>query len=108
MKQYIAIITILLITISCGTQKQLQKSYTGKPVSVLTEEFGQPKIVLDREDGKIYIYEKTEELESTEISQHKLTLDPIVTPRVKKTERYYFTVADGKITDVKFEEEYER
>ncbi|MCD6353990.1 MAG: hypothetical protein J7L95_00420 [Prolixibacteraceae bacterium] len=45
---------------------------------------------------------------STEISQGKLTLDPIISPRANKTERYYFTVKDSIITHVKFEEEYEQ
>ena len=98
----------MFISISCSTQKHLQKSYIGKSSSVLTEDFGRPKTILDRGDEKIYIFEKITELKSTEISQHKLTLDPMVSPRAKKTELFYFTVKDGKITKAKLEETYER
>lgn len=104
----IVIILIVFISVSCSTQKHLQKSYVGKSTSVLTEDFGRPKTILDNGDEKVYIFEKVTELKSTEISQHKLTLDPMVSPRAKKTELFYFTVKDGKITKAKLEEEYER
>jgi len=98
----------LIFSVSCGTQKQLKKSFIGESVSVLKEEFGSPKTVLDQGGEIVYIFEKTKELRSTEISQGKLTLDPIVTPMVQKTERFFFTVVDGKVIKVKLEEEYER
>lgn len=104
----IVLILIIFISISCSIQKHLQKSYVGKSLSVLSEDFGNPKTILDRGDEKIYIFEKITELKSTEISQHKLTLDPMVSPRAKKTELFYFTVKDGKIIEAKLEEEYER
>ena len=47
-------------------------------------------------------------LESTEVNQGKLTLDPMISPGVKKTERYFFTVEKGIIVRTKYEEEYER
>jgi hypothetical protein len=97
-----------MVFVSCGSQRTLQKTYLGKPQSVLATEFGKPTTILDNEQGKVYIYEKTKELRSTEIKQGKLTLDPMVSPMVKKTERYYFTVKDEIITKVKLEEEYER
>ncbi len=106
--QRAVIILIVFIFFSCGTQKHLQKSYVGKSLSVLSEDFGIPKTILDKGDEKIYIFEKITELKSTEISQHKLTLDPMVSPRAKKTELFYFTVKDGKIIEAKLEEEYER
>lgn len=107
MRQFIIII-LLLVTVSCGTQKQLQKSYVGKPLSVAKEKYGTPKTVFDQGDEKVYVFEIIKELGSAEISQGKLTLDPMVSPMVQKTERYYFTVKDGKIVKVKLEEEYER
>lgn len=107
MKQ-IFFLLLFVISISCGVQKQLQKSYVGQPVSVLEENFGKPKTILDQGGDKIYVFEKIEELKSTEISQGKLTLDPMITPMVKKTERFYFTVKEGKIVKAKLEEEYER
>lgn len=102
------ILTFAFILLACGASKQLSKVYVGKPASAVLEKFGQPKVVLDRNEGQVYIYEKVEELRSTEISQGKLTLDPIVTPMVDKTERYYFTIKDSVVVDAKFEEVYER
>ncbi len=99
---------ILLFAVSCGVQKQLQKSYIGKSLSALEEDFGKPKTILDQNGEKVYVYEKTEELKSAEISQGKLTLDPMISPMVKKTERFYFTIKEGKIIKAKLEEEYER
>lgn len=104
----ILIVIVLVFTISCSAQRGLQKAYVGKPVSVLSQKMGNPKTILERENDKIYVYEIVKELESTEIQQAKLTLDPIVSPGVEKTERYYFTVVDDKIIDVKLEEEYKR
>lgn len=104
----ILIILLFAFFVSCGPQRKLQKSYVGKPESVLKEKFGNPITVLDREAGKVYVYEKIKQLRSTEINQGKLALDPMVSPMVEKTERYYFTIKDGKISDVKLEEEYER
>ena len=80
----------------------------GKPVSYLGEEFGTPKSVIEKDGGKIFVYEKKEELRSTEINQGKLALDPIIAPKVLKTEIYHFTVKDGIVTKVSLEEEYER
>ena len=99
---------LFMALFSCGTQKQLQRDFVGKPVSALGKTFGQPKTVIEKNDSKIYIFEKEEELKSTEIDQGRLTLDPIVTPKVVKTERYIFTVKDSVVQSVRMEEEYER
>jgi len=104
----IFIIILFIITVSCSPQRSLQKTYIGKPQSVLADKFGKPKTVLELEDEKVYVYEIIEELKSTEISQAKLTLDPMISPMVEKTERYYFTVKEEKIVKVKMEVEYER
>ncbi|MCF6333121.1 MAG: hypothetical protein L3J11_07540 [Draconibacterium sp.] len=100
--------SLLLFFVSCGTQKQLQKLFVGKPVSILNKEFGNPKTVIDRGGEKVYIFEKIKNLKSTEISQGKRTLDPMISPMTQKTERFYFTVKEGKIVKAKLEEEYER
>ncbi len=71
-------------------------------------EFGPATTVFKKESGDIYIFEKIEMLKSTEISQHKLTLDPMVTPQVKKTSHYTVTVIDDVITKVELEERYDR
>lgn len=106
---YRFILVLLIFTMfSCATGKQARKTYIGQSVAELKEKFGEPKTVFDKENEKIYVFEVLKELESTEISQGKLTLDPIVTPPVKKTERYYFTVKNDVVVKTKFEEEYER
>lgn len=102
------ILLFLIVTMACSQQKQLQRSYIGKPITALTEELGKPQQIFDNESGKIYIFEKQEDLKHTEINQGKLTLDPIVTPKVQKTERLYVTVKDGVIVHIKQENEYER
>jgi hypothetical protein len=94
--------------VSCSVQRQLSKAYVGKPVSVLKEKFGFPKTILERENDKVYVFEESEFLKSTEISQAKLTLDPMISPSVEKTTRYYFTIKDDVIVKAKLEEEYER
>ena len=99
---------LLLFFISCGTQRQLSKFYVGKTVIELNEQFGDSKTVFDQGEEKVYVYEKIKNLKSTEISQGKLTLDPIVSPMAQKTERYYFNVKNGKVVRAKIEEEYER
>ena len=101
-------IVALVILVSCNSQRQLQKTYVGKPLSSLESELGKPQTVFEKESGDIYIFEKVEYLESTEISQHKLALDPMVTPKVKKTSRYTVTAVDGTIKKVELEEIYER
>ena len=101
-------IILLTLMVSCGVQRSLQKTYVGKSQSVLSANFGYPKTVLEHGDEKIYVYEIIKELKSTEISQAKLTLDPMISPSVQKTERYYFTVKDERIIKVKVEEEYDK
>ncbi len=104
----ILVILLIFIGISCSQQRALQKAYVGKTVSVLSETYGYPKVVLEQENGKVYVYEIVKELKSSTINQGKLSLDPMVSPSVQKTERYYFTVKNDKIVDAKMEEEYDR
>ncbi len=104
----IYIFFLFIMLYSCSVQRTLQKTYIGKPVSILSGDFGHPKTILDREKEKIYVYEIVKELKSSTINQGKLTLDPMVSPGVQKTERYYFTVKEEKITAVKVEDEYQR
>ena len=104
----IYLILIFFLLVSCGTQQQLKKSFTGKPSSVLEPRFGQPVTIIETAGDSVYIFENTEELSSTEINRGRLTLDPMVTPKVNKTERFYFTVKNGLIIKTRFEEEYER
>ena len=94
--------------LACSPQRKLSRQYIGKTISEIQKELGQPKTILDQADEKVYIFEKTEQLKSTEINQAKLTLDPMVTPKVIKTERYYVTVKDEVVTKIKLENEYER
>jgi hypothetical protein len=103
---YILVFTLSLF--SCSQQRSLQKMYVGKPQSVLSKEFGHPKAVLDQENEKVYVYEIVKDLKSAQINQGKLSLDPMISPMVEKTERYYFTVKDDKIVKARIEEEYQR
>jgi hypothetical protein len=108
--KYRIVIFILLffIVFACGTKKQLQRQFKAQPLSVLKETFGEPKTILEQENGNVYVFERLKKLESTEISQGKLTLDAIISPKVNKIERYYFTVRDSIIVETRYEEEYER
>jgi hypothetical protein len=108
MNKILFLILILFVSASCGTQRQIRNTYMNRSASSLNKDFGEPKSIIDNKSEKIYIFEKIKELRSTEISQGKMTLDPIITPGVKKTERYYFTIRDGIIIETRFEEEYER
>ncbi len=107
MNRYFILVFIVFL-VSCSSQKKLQKTYVGKPQTILSAKFGYPKATFDQGDEKVLVYEIVKDLESTEIQQAKLTLDPIVSPMVQKTERYYFTIRDSVIVKVKKEEEYQR
>lgn len=102
------IFLILLAIISCSSQRKITRQFVGKSIAEVEAQLGQPKTVFDRAEGKVYVFEKTEELRSTEINQAKLTLDPMVTPSVTKTERYYVTVKNDVVTKIELENEYER
>lgn len=102
------LLIILVITLACSTQKKLERSYVGKSISQVEKDFGKAKSVLDRSEGKVYVFEKTEALPSTEIGQAKVTLDPMVSPEVTKTERFYVTVKNGEVIKIEQENEYER
>ena len=106
-KNFILIIPALFI-FSCSMNSALQKSFTGKETSVLEEHFGRPTTVLPRSADSLLIFERKNDLEGTDISQGKLTLDPIHSPKVTKIERYYFTVQKGKITGTRYEKFYEK
>ncbi|HPF51403.1 MAG TPA: hypothetical protein PK335_07495 [Draconibacterium sp.] len=99
---------ILLTMLACSPQRTLSRHYVGKNISEIQAELGEPKSILDHADEKVYVFEKIEELRGTEIHQAKLTLDPIVTPKVTKTERFYVTVKNDVVTKIKLENEYER
>ena len=99
---------ILILAVGCSTQKKLQRTYIGKPLSAFEKAYGKPVAVLERSEGKVYVFERSELLQGTEIGQAKLTLDPMVTPTVTKTEKYYVTVKNEVVTHVKQENEYER
>ena len=103
------IFPVFLIAISsCGIQRQVNRSFAGKSVAVIEEQLGSPKEIRTGTGDTIYIFEKREKLRSTEISQGRVTLDPVITPKVHKTERFYFTVKNGVVVKTRLEEEYER
>ncbi|MBN2635293.1 MAG: hypothetical protein JXR61_03425 [Prolixibacteraceae bacterium] len=102
------LIILFIIAVSCGPQRKLQRTYIGQPHNELENEFGIPKTILEQGNEKVYVYEIIKDLKSAEINQGRLSLDPMISPMVEKTERYYFHVKDGLIKDVKLEEEYNR
>lgn len=108
MIRYLYIMVIFSLLGSCSPQRKLQKAYHGQPVSILKKEYGIPATIIERKNDTIFMYEKVDSLRSTEISQGRLSLDPIITPAVIKTERIYFTVKKGVVTEVSSEDEYER
>ena len=56
-KLYILAVTILLLS-SCGTQNQLKRAWMSQPEAKLRESFGTPSSVIDRDNDKIFIFEK--------------------------------------------------
>ncbi|WP_340114908.1 hypothetical protein [Maribellus mangrovi] len=106
---YRVILAVLLIfLLSCSAQRKLQRTYIGQPLSSFEADFGKPVAILERSEGKVYVYEKVEKLRSTEIGQAKVTLDPMVSPEVTKTEKYYVRLKNDRISQVKLENEYKR
>lgn len=101
-------VVLFLVVVSCTPQQKLRRAFVGKPLSAMEAEFGKAVTVFENAGDSVYIFEKTKNLKSTEINQGKLALDPMVTPKVIKTEKYYVTVVDDKIKSVKIENEYER
>ena len=99
---------LIFLAVSCGSQHRVQRAYIGKPQKSLESKFGYPKTILDQGAGKVYVYEIIKDLKSAEINQGRLSLDPMISPMVQKTEQYYFYVKDSVITNVKLEEEHER
>ena len=97
---------VVVFIAACGTQRKINRQYINKPLTDLQEEFGEPKTVIESADGYVFIYETEKKLESTEISQGKLTRDPIITPKAVKTTRYYFVVKNDTVISSRFEEEY--
>ncbi|WP_167619370.1 hypothetical protein [Maribellus sediminis] len=102
------LLLLLILVFGCSSQKKLQRTFVGKPLSAFEKAYGKPVALLDRSEGKVYVFAKTEVLKSTEIGQAKLTLDPMMTPTVTKTDKYYVTVKNDVVTKVKQETEYER
>ncbi len=105
--KYLTIILTPLILCFCSSYSHIKK-LKGENAARIIEEFGKPDMVIPRKTDSLYIYLKETELRSTEISQGKLTLDPMVSPGVTKTERYTFTISNGIVTNVNRIIEYER
>ncbi|MBN2173049.1 MAG: hypothetical protein JW731_02880 [Bacteroidales bacterium] len=105
-KKYILLFFIILIT-SCAGLHHLKK-YEGSDIKLVKKDLGEPTSIIPTSTGEIYIYEKTSELKGTEINKGQTTLDPILSPAVKKSERIIFTVTNGIIISVKKEVDYTR
>lgn len=102
------IVLLAVFAFACGPEKSLQKKYVGENVSAMEMEFGKPTAVFNNGNSYTYMFEKVTDLKSTEISQHKITLDPMVSPEVIKTQNCTVTVVDGIIKKIVLDEEYER
>lgn len=108
MRGFILLLILILFIYSCGIQSSVKKSFRGKPVSMAEKQLGKPVEILAADGDSVYVFEKISELQSTEINQGKFSHTPIITPKVKKTERFYFSVKNGLIYKTKVEEEYNR
>ena len=106
--KYLTTAILLTILLSCSIQRKLEKRYVGKTAGTLTERFENPVKVTESNDGTLYEFRNIKDLKSTEVSQGRLTLDPMISPKVKKTEIYIFTVKNCLITKVDYREEYKR
>jgi hypothetical protein len=98
---------MLLILAGCSTTGKLKK-FAGQPVENIQTKFGKPTTVMPIKDGFLYIYETTTKLTSTEISKGQITLDPMVSPAVTKTEKIIFTVRNGIVEKTQKEIGYSR
>ena len=96
---------VLLFFIGCGNIRHLKK-LEGEKIEVVEKEYGKPDSIIPISDGQLYIYKKTKNLKSAEINQGQLSLDPMVTPKVTKTEKIVFTVKNGVVKNIKREIEY--
>ena len=109
-QKQIAIITTMALFLlsSCSTARLVRKTFTGQQISFVKKKLGQPIYNSEISGDSLYVFQRSEQLNSTEIGQGKMTLDPIVSPKVIKKERFYFTVRDGIVVKTDYEEEYER
>lgn len=107
MGKYIVLFLFIVAIAGCGVQGRINK-LEGHSVSFLLEELGQPNTIVPRTSDSLYIYEIKKDLRSTEINKAALTLDPMITPKVEKTDKYMFTIKNGIVLDSKHEIEYER
>lgn len=108
MRGFALLLILILFIYSCGIQNSVKKSFRGKPVSTAEKQLGEPIKILAADGDSIYVFEKTSELQSTKISQGRFSHTPIITPKVKKTERFYFSVKNGLIYKTLVKEEYNR
>lgn len=108
MKIILKIIFLYLVLTGCSMNHALKKTFVGKETETLEKQFGKPATVIPRSADSIMVFERKNDLDGTEISQGRGTLDPILSPRVTKIERYLFTVKSGRITDARYERIYER
>jgi len=74
----------------------------------MLKELGTPTSIIPGKSDSVYIYEKQKDLRSTEINKAAITLDPMVSPEVQKTEKYIFTIKNGMVVETKHDVEYKR
>ena len=107
MKKYIISLISIAFLFSCTPQSKINK-LKGHSLTFMLNELGKPDKILPGKSDTTYIYEKKKILRSTEINKAVLTLDPMVTPMVHKTDTYSFTIKDGFVVDAKHEIKYDK
>ncbi len=107
MAKYIYFILLVVLIAGCGVQSRINKM-KGHTVSSMLQELGKPTTIIPRASDSVYVYEIKKELASTEINKGALTLDPMVTPTVEKTDKYIFVVKSGYVVETRHEKTYIR
>lgn len=111
MRQRLIILFILLITVSCGIQSQLKRSYQGRNIEYLTESFKTlPSVKTPLKNGLYRLtFTKKARLTSTPINQGTGSLDPLSSPAALKTEYYIFIInRDDIVISTEYEKEYKK
>jgi hypothetical protein len=84
---------------SCSVQKKIEHKYNGNGRDLLLSDFGEPRKIIDLEDGnQLFLYVKETFVREAEIGTGRFTLDKRVSPSFIKEEIYRFVVdSDGII-----------
>ena len=106
---YIIVAVVLTVMLSCSVQSKLNRQFVGKTKSELDQYFGQKGATVSLPNELQYVeYTRSKMLKSTEINKGVTTLDPMVSPSVEKKQKFIFYLnKEGKVTDCKYDLEYQ-